>query len=600
MRKSMSVLLILPPLTQLNTPYPSITHLTAYLRHKGVETYQADLGVELIDGVMRRERVAEWFDAAEVRGLGSKSLRRVLSNRGFYVENVDAVMEYLRGGRQEMATRFANPLFWQGMHRMPEVEELEWAYGTSGSADRARYLCSLFVKDIADVLRVVDERFELIRYGERICTYLSSFEMVERQLGRADGPIVEMMLRLLDEHVDSVNPDVVGISVPFPGNLLGALLCARHIKRRSPGVKVVMGGGYVNTELRGMRDAGLFDYVDYVTYDDGELPLWRIVSGGELLRTAHRVEGRVVYEGMTNGVNEAFGELPAPTTAGLDLGKYLNFVDATNPMHRLWSDGRWNKMMLAHGCYWAKCRFCDTTLDYIGRFQTARAEVIVDRMERMMEETGSAGFHFVDEAAPPAVLRAVAEEILKRGMVVSYWTNVRFDKSFTPELCYLLARSGCIAVSGGIEVASARVLKLINKGVTVESASECMRNMTDVGIMVHAYLMYGFPTQTVGELMESLTRVRNLFAEGLVQSAFWHRYAMTCHSESGINPQSVGAVSLAGEGNSFANNEIPFETKPAVDWGAYAEGLSIATYNYMRGAGYDLPAKYWFGKERRR
>ena len=181
---------------------------------------------------------------------------------------------------------------------------------------------------------------------------------------------------------------------------------------------------------------------------------------------------------------------------------------------------------------------------------------------------------------------------------------MRFDKTYTAELCYLLAKSGCIAVSGGLEVASPRVLKLINKGVTIESATGCMRNLSDNGIMVHTYLMYGFPTQTEKELYDSLGRVRDLFAEGLIQSAFWHRYAMTCHSPSGRNPESVGARHVADYRlqitdyrfgfNSFANNEIPFEVDNEPDWSRFGEGLNVATYNYMRQTGFDVPLKKWF------
>jgi radical SAM superfamily enzyme YgiQ (UPF0313 family) len=128
-----------------------------------------------------------------------------------------------------------------------------------------------------------------------------------------------------------------------------------------------------------------------------------------------------------------------------------------NPMHRLWSDGRWNKLTVAHGCYWKKCSFCDVTLDYIGRYDAAAADVLVDRIEAMIAETGQTGFHLVDEAAPPAGLRALAERLLAR-RDITWWGNIRFEKTFTPELCQLLARSGCVAVSGGLEVASDRLL----------------------------------------------------------------------------------------------------------------------------------------------
>lgn len=631
------ILLIQPPLTQLNTPYPAIMHLTGFLRSRGIDAQQADLGIELIDRLFTRHNLTKIFAKAEERDKLPKSIRNILSNKNFYIDKVETVIAFLRGEKQSSSTLFARTDFWENMPRIEAEEELEYDYGVAGNYDRAKYLCSLFIKNITDVIHFVDRHFELIRYAEHLCTYITHFDIIERELYAPRSIVTDITLEILEEKLELYKPDFVAFSVPFPGNLLQCIFCAEHIKRHHPKIKTIMGGGYVNTELRKLTDPGIFEYIDYITYDDGELPLLRIVTGGELIRTAMaeslrdeetkslrdeefysikgdetkslRVEETesikvVKFYNRDSKENIPFGELPAPTTDGLPMDKYLNFTDSTNPMHRLWSDGKWNKMMLAHGCYWAKCAFCDTTLDYICRFERCDIGVIVDRMEALMAETGENGFHFVDEAAPPAVLRQLAEEIIKRKLTVSYWTNIRFDRSFTPELCWLLAKSGCIAVSGGLEVASPRVLKLINKGVTIESATECIRNLSEHNIMVHTYLMYGFPSQTEAELFDSLGRVRDLFAEGLIHSAFWHRYAMTCHSSSGRNPESVGARAVEQKDNPFANNEIPFIDPLGIDWEKWNDGLNLATYNYMRGTGFDVPLKQWFsflknGRKRR-
>ena len=599
------ILLIQPPLTQLNTPYPAITHLTGFLRSKGIDAEQCDIGIELIDRLFTREILAKIFaQAEEICGFGtekhtSKNTRKILNNKHLYINKVEDVIAFLRGKKQSNATLFSRSDFWEGMPRLEADEELEYDYGTAGNYDRAKYLCSLFIKNITDIIQIVDPHFELIRYAEHLCTYIYKFDIIERELRKPHTIVTDFTLNILEEKIEKYKPEYIGFSVPFPGNLLQCIKCAEYIKIHHPQIKTIMGGGYVNTELRKMTDTGVFKYIDFITFDDGELPLLRIVTGGELVRTATaRADGmqktRVIFGNMDSKENIPFGELPAPTTAGLPMDKYLNFTDSTNPMHRLWSDGKWNKMMLAHGCYWAKCAFCDTTLDYIRRFERCDIGIIVDRMEAMIAETGENGFHFVDEAAPPALLKQLAEEIIKRKLTVSYWTNIRFDRTFTPELCRLLATSGCIAVSGGLEVASPRVLKLINKGVTIESATECIRNLNSNNIMVHTYLMYGFPSQTVSELFDSLGRVRDLFANKLIQSAFWHRYAMTCHSSSGKNPESVNAKAVEQKDNPFANNEIPFIDPLGIDWEQWSEGLNLATYNYMRGTGYDIPLKQWF------
>ena len=105
-----------------------------------------------------------------------------------------------------------------------------------------------------------------------------------------------------------------------------------------------------------------------------------------------------------------FAEVGTPTWDGLPLDGYLSLLDMLNPMHRLWSDGRWNKLTVAHGCYWKKCSFCDVTLDYISRYDDLAAATLVDRIETVIAETEQTGFHFVDEAAPPKTLKALAAE----------------------------------------------------------------------------------------------------------------------------------------------------------------------------------------------
>lgn len=592
------ILLILPPLVQPNCCYPSIGHLGSYLRAKGIAAEEMDLSIELLSRLFTTTKIRELFREAEkyfeLHKTG-KNIRTILSNRDFYVSTIEPVIEFLRGRNLEMATRFAQREFWQESQRMPSDEDLEFDFGISGTTDRAKHLCSLFLKDICDVIAITDPNFQLIRYAEHLSTYLETFAPIEQELGKPHTAITKLMLDILDDRIASLKPRFIGFSIPFPGNLLAAMHCCRHIKDKHPEIKTIMGGGYVNTELRQITDTSIFKYIDYLTFDDGEMPLLRIIKGERLIRCITFDGTELARHDMESPEKESIytmSEMPVFPNGGNRL--YFDFVDTANPMHRLWSDGRWNKIMLAHGCYWHKCAFCDTSLDYICHYYPHDISRIVDIMEAQIQATGSRGFHFVDEAAPPALLRKLAEEIIGRKLTVTYWTNIRFDSTFTPELCYLLAKSGCIAVSGGLEVASPRVLKLINKGVTVESAMECMKNLRANDIMVHTYLMYGFPTQTVREMFDSLAIVRDMFAEGLVQSAFWHRFAMTLHAPTGQNPEKYQVQRIDAEPNPFANNEVPYKENHAIDWQKYSEGLNLATYNYMRQTGFETPIKNWF------
>ena len=595
----MKALLVTPPLTQLNTSYPATCHLLGFLHSRNHDAEQMDLGIELIGRLFTGTMLKRIFEAASQHSRLSKANRIILQQADFYIRTIDPVMRFLGGKDATLAQRFCELTFWPESKRLPSDEDLEWGFGLIGNYDRATHLCTLFLKDLCDFINsTIDPHFELIRYAESLCLRLPEFRPLQNELQKPHTLIDTLMLDIFSQRMALCKPDLVGFSVPFPGNLYSALRCAQWIRQNFPQVKIVMGGGYVNTELRSLTDPALFDFIDYLVFDDGELPLLRIMDGGELIRTLYRDDaGSIIRVNFDSKENIPFAESGTPSYEGLLQNNYINMIELTNPMHALWSNGKWNKLMLAHGCYWGKCAFCDGALDYVKRFDQAPVELIVDRMEAVIAQTGQTGFHFVDEAAPPALLRKLAEEIIRRKLTVSYWTNVRFEKSYTPELCYLLAQSGCIAISGGLEVASPRILKMINKGITVESASESMRNFTEAGIMTHAYLMYGFPTETARETIDSLEVVRNLFANGWIQSAFWHRYAMTIHSPSGICPENVGAKHVDQPLAPFANNEIPFTTSQEIDLDFYGKGLNLATYNYMQGAGYDIPVKKWFNSK---
>ena len=585
-------LLITPPLTQLNTPYPATAVLKGFLQAHGFEAAQADLGIELVDSIYSRQWLGQYAQTIADADEKDYFLR--------CADIIEVVMRFLRGEDNTVAPRIANRSLLPEGPRFNQLADMDWAFGTAGTEDRARYLATLFVEDIADYLRDhADPHFDLIRYAEQLASYAPTFDELADALAAPMSPIDDLMLQLLQRHLEQEKPDIVGFAVPFPGCLYGALRCAQQVRKKLPGCVIAMGGGFVNTELRQLCDGRIFDYVDYVTYDDGELPLLRIgqlkqgLIGREgQLRTRCRETMREALPEVSEQV--ANDELPAPDFDGLLLQKYLSLAEMTNPMHRLWSCGKWNKMMMAHGCYWHRCAFCDTSLDYIGRFDAPAAATVVDRMERVMRQTGISGFHFVDEALPPKLLKEVCEEILRRRLSVSFWGNIRFEKAYTPELCDLMADAGCVAVSGGLEVASDRLLKLMDKGVTIEQTVQACRHFREAGIMVHTYLMYGFPTETLQETLGALETVRKMFDEGIVQSAFWHRYAMTCHSPSGREPERFGARRTDMDPHPFCNNEVDWEPAFDYDIEEVGRGLRMATYNYMNDLGLDQPVKTWF------
>jgi hypothetical protein len=602
------VLALIAPMTQLNTPYPSSAYLTGFLRSRGVDARQDDLALKLVLRMFSSEGLKQVQQIAQTQAIDerSASVNYFLDHAKLYVNCIDAVIHFLQGSDPTLAHRIAARGFLPEGPRFapldnPDDDVLLWAFGALGVQDRARHLATLFLNDLADVVRdAVDHRFEFVRYGESLASSQASFDPLANALSAPPTLIDELLhdltLQTLAQHL----PQLVLLSVPFPGTVYAALRMAQTIKQHHSQVTIVLGGGYVNTELRSLSEPRLFDFVDYVTLDAGERPLLALLehldgkrSAKRLVRTFSRQGSQVNYTHWAEP-DIAFDDVGTPTWDGLPMQSYLSLLDMLNPMHRLWSDGRWNKLTVAHGCYWKKCSFCDVSLDYISRYDAASAATLVDRIERIVGETGQSGFHLVDEAAPPKALKAMAQELLRRRINISWWGNIRFEKTFTPELAELLAQSGCIAMSGGLEVASDRLLALMQKGVTVDQVARVTQAFSQSGVLVHAYLMYGFPTQTVQDTVDALEYVRQLFLHGCIQSGFFHRFACTVHSPVGMKPQEYGVTLLSLPEGAFARNDIGFVDPTGTDHDTLGKGLKKAIYNYMHGIGLEDDVRGWF------
>ncbi len=596
------VFFITPPFTQLNTPYPATAYLKGFLNTKNIESYQCDLGIEVILELFSSKGLKGIFDSIDPNLNISSNSKRIIRLQDSYIQAIEPVISFLHDRNPTLAHLICERNFLPEASRFQQIEDLEWAFGTMGIRDKARHLATLFLEDISDlIIECIDPHFGFSRYAERLGRSASSFSELNAALNNNNTYIDDILIQLLKQKIAAGNPSLVAISVPFPGNLYSAFKCGQWIKQNHPEIKICLGGGYANTELRSLKDIRVFDFIDFITLDDGEAPILNLLEflegtrkEDDLKRTFLVKNQEVCYINNSQTPDFKQKDVGTPDYSNLLLDKYLSVIEIANPMHRLWNDGRWNKITLAHGCYWGKCTFCDISLDYIQTYQATTAKILVDRIEELIQTTGNNGFHFVDEAAPPALMRDVALEIIRRKLTVVWWTNIRFEKSFSEDLCKLLSYSGCIAVSGGLEVASDRLLQLIDKGVTVGQVAKVTDNFTQAGIMVHAYLMYGFPTQTAQETIDSLEMVRQLTEIGAIQSGFWHQFAMTAHSPVGLNPEKYGVIRTNLEEGTFANNDLFHEDPSGCDHAAFSEGLKKSLFNYMHGIGFELPLQQWF------
>lgn len=595
------LLLVTPPFSQLNTAYPATAYIKGFLEEKEVSVAHMDLSIELFTAVFTGDFLHSIFK--EAANLGNFQYPQIREMKEVYISRVDVVIAFLQKQDIETAKKILKTDFLPIGHRLLKVNtKIKWDVGEVGIIDKAKHFSTLFIEEIGDFIQAnVDEFFSFTKYAEQIATSASSFDQLYEILSYQPTLIEDEMMTILEARIKKETPDLVCFTIPFPGNLFAALRCSQFIKQFFPTIKIAFGGGYCNTELRSLEDPRIFEFIDFISLDDGEGPLLKIVKyieGKEdiaaLERTFVAENNQVVYKNKIPNTIFHHRNLPAPNYAGLPFEKYVSFLDVVNPMHRMWTDDRWNKLTISHGCYWKQCSFCDVSLDYIGNYQNTTADDLVNKIEKIITDTGITGFHFVDEAAPPKMLRALSEKLIERNINITWWTNIRFEKTFTLELCELMAKSGCIAVTGGLEVASDRLLAKMKKGVDIAQVTRVTHNFSEQDILVHAYLMYGFPSETEQETIDSLEVVRQLFEKNCIQSAFWHQFTTTIHSPIGQNPEDFGIKITGPVFKGFAQNDLWHEDPHGADHPTYTKGLNDALDSYLNRLGFEKKLQDWF------
>ena len=623
------VFLVQPPFVQLNGPYPAPYYLKSFLERRGYSVTALDHSIGLFERVFSRPGLQRIFSDASQSQLSRRGfdkntsyyIDRFFSERELWLASIDRLVAFLRGRDPEWGhfLALANGCVPGG----PRTD----AYLTGRSADsaqaldEARLIATKLLDDLADFITVtLDRSFSLIRYSPVLEASLNAglrdFSAVRKNL---DGYIMNSFYRpMLAEEWEKAGaaPALLGITIPFPGCLTGALVCAESAKKHFDSViRTVAGGGFVNTELRFLKTSEFFDFFDYLSFDRGYGSLDAIlkhmegkeseISTGGIYKTMYRSQGQVIsaldiepeaketpdWEAIAS-MEDAATRTVFPDYSAVDFSRYLCPVDDVNPMHRLWSDGHWLKACLAHGCYWHSCAFCDVTLDYIKSFIPVDPDALFAHLADQAEKTGIRGVHFCDEAAPASSLLEFALLNREAGLPFCFWGNIRFEKSFDPDMAAALASSGLIGVSAGLEVASEKGFKRLGKGIDLESAVSALAAFKEAGVLTHAYLIYGYWDEDEQELIDSAETVRQLFSHGLLDSCFWHKFVLTRHSRiyaekqrglhHGLHITDDTRPGEASQKNAvFALNDLSFKGEARHD--KYTEGLERLLVAWIAG-----------------
>ena len=342
------ILSVIPPMTQLNTPYPSTAYLTGFLRSRGFHAEQRDLSIGLALRLLSTDGLTAVYE--QVKALSRKqhnaATRFFADQFETYRETISPVVRFLQGRDPTLAHRIASRRYLPEGRRFTSLDHyvsedgegdaLDWAFGALGLQDRAKHIATLYLNDIADVIRdAVDPRFEFVRYAESLAASQPTFDHLHDALDAPRSLVDEALHSLTLEALSGREPTLVLISAPFPGNVYGAFRIAQSIKQTQPSVVTVLGGGYCNTELRTMNEPRVFDYFDFVTLDAGEKPLLALIEHLQNKRPLERLIRTYTRQLQYVDHKEPdipFSESGTPTYDGLPLNDYLSLLDMLNPI----------------------------------------------------------------------------------------------------------------------------------------------------------------------------------------------------------------------------------------------------------------------------
>ena len=226
------LLLITPPFTQLNTPYPATAYLKGFLNTKNISAFQIDLGLEVILELFSKKNFQELFDYAfKNNTIVSENCQRIYTLKNFYLQPLNDVIAFLQGKNSTFARQICTENFLPRASRFNQLDDIDWAFGSMGLQDKAKHLATLYLEDLSDfIVECIDDNFGFSRYAERLGQSANSFDELYLHLQDSLTFIDTITLKILDEKLKTTTPKLVCFSVPFPGNLYSAFRCAQYIK----------------------------------------------------------------------------------------------------------------------------------------------------------------------------------------------------------------------------------------------------------------------------------------------------------------------------------------------------------------------------------
>ncbi len=475
------VMLIFPPEWVPTAPYLALPSLTAVLRQNGIEVVQKDINVEMFDYFFTRDflefakgRINNRLKELRTKGLESgltdedKEVRKLLKEYTYV--DIEHHIKKVERAKQIMRTE-----------EFYEVDKCEWALNA--------------FREVMEFISVsyfpASINFYPVESNLNVYRPWVSEDLLKAPHDNQVNVYADICRQLVFKAIDEEKPDIVGISIGTPIQLISGTTFSTLIKEKYPDIHVTVGGNIV-TRLKdelSKKEAFFGRVFDSMICYEGETPMVRLVETLSGKRPISEVPNLIYKDDAgTVRVNDTYqervNELPIPDFDGLPWEKYF-------------SPEKLIPYLGTRGCYWGKCTFCDHGAGYIDQFRAKHAEQILEELAALKAKYNAKHFLFTDESFPPALFIKLPPMMVERNLDIYWTTLIRFESSLLePEIWDMAAKSGCRSLYFGLESANERIIKLVKKDTKIDAAIINLSEARRVGIWSHVMAFYGFPSET--------------------------------------------------------------------------------------------------------
>ena len=352
---------------------------------------------------------------------------------------------------------------------------------------------------------------------EKNINYKYNYEdIIKRTLNREDNPYIEFYENLIQEK-NMEQYDIVAFTIPYETCLNPVLTFSKMIKEKT-GSNIVLGGTLINATINSYKNhPDLFGkYFDALLVGEGERALYKYVRNIKNNQSINTTDGIVYKE---NGIIISNPPAKIENIEEVQMPVYdnINFNDYQD---------KEIDIEFSKGCYWGKCFYCYSSIQK--RYYIMNPKKAVDIIEQLIKQTGIRKFYIIDDALNVNFAIKFADELIRRKLNISYSAFFRFEKILNKDILQHLYNSGLNGIFFGLESASKRMLKLMNKGIDIKHAERILKDAHKIGIKNSVGIMFGFPTETEQDVMatvkfykknEKYIDKRNIFYYTLLKSS---------------------------------------------------------------------------------